>query len=126
MPDKRRRNSAQPRVPDAAPEETIPEGEGPFLPPMVPPWELLPDDFKRQLGFLQRWAATLDGAPKRCPRRECRRFAMCHAAPSALAFLCDGVPSARAGHWTTGMWLAHSLKLDELWLCAEDPATSAR
>ena len=89
--------------------------EGPFIPAVAPPWELLPDDFKRELGFLQRWAATLDGAPKRCPRRDCRRAEICHAETGGIAFLCDGTPSERAGHWTTGMWLAHSLKLDALW-----------
>jgi hypothetical protein len=77
----------------------------------LPPWDALPSAVWLELHALERWALTLDGAPARCSRRDCRKSGQCQADIQDPQASCQGKPGAQVEHWITGMWLAHARPL---------------
>lgn len=90
--------------------------------PEWPGWEGLPARFRDVPLFFRRSAYMLDGAHKRCPRRDCRARDLCLVGHDD-ADGCRGNPSERAEHRVEGMWMARTFDLFfEIAAAAEEEA----
>jgi len=91
-----------------------------------PSWEALPGWLRQDLVALERWALNLDGAPRRCPRRDCRKAGACHARDKGAEAACQGAPSAAVEPMVEGMWLAHCRRFEGVLDWLQEPNDGER